>query len=214
MKDREIAFIERMTAGVTHELLNTFAIIREASGLMEDILKLNPGGLSSWEGKACEALARIRRQVARGAELSERLNSFAHGLAGSPASVDLNDVVTGTTLLMQHTARIRKVHLRTRLGDPSPVVRIRPLWLQIVVAAFIDHCLHLTEPGGTVTLHAEERDGAVAVLCEPTPPRTQVADDDAAGRRWGVLEEVASTLGVGLVGDPTSASLELLLPLA
>jgi signal transduction histidine kinase len=214
MTGREIAFIERMTAGATHELLNTFAIIREASGLMDDILRLNPGGLSSWEDKAREALARIRRQVVRGAELSERLNGFAHGLAGTLASVELYDAVAGIALLMRHTARIRKVELRTALGEDSPVVSAVPLRLHMVLAAFIDHCLDLAEPGGSVTLRAQERDGAVGVLCEPTPPTTPAAGDVAARQRRAALEEAAGASGVELVFDPASPSPELLLPLA
>lgn len=214
MTDREIAFIERMTAGATHELLNVFAIIREASGLVDDILKLKPGGISSWDDKAREALARIHRQVARGAELSGRLNGFAHGLAGSPTSVELYDAVAGIALLMQHTARIRKVELQTQLAEKSPVVTAVPLRLHMVLAAFIDHCLDLAEPGGSVTLRTEERDGAVGVLCEPTPPRTKAADDAAASRRRAALEQSAGAAGVGLVCDPVIPSAELELTLA
>jgi signal transduction histidine kinase len=212
MNNREIAFVERMTAGATHELLNIFAIIREASGLMDDILRLNPGALSSWEDKSREALARIRRQVVRGAELSERLNSFAHGLAASPASVELHDAVAGVALLMRHAARIRKVELRTRLAEDSPVVSIVPLRLQMVLVAFIDHCLDLTEPGGSVTLRAEERDGTIAVICDPTPPRAPAGERVAASGCCTALEEAAGALGARLVGHTAGGSLELLLP--
>jgi signal transduction histidine kinase len=214
MNSREIAFVERMTAGATHELLNVFAIIREASGLVDDILRLNPGALSSWEDKSREALARIRRQVVRGAELSERLNSFAHGLAGCSASVDLNDAVAGIALLMRHTARIRKVELRARLAEQAPSVSMGSLPLQMVLVAFIDHCLDLAEPGGSVTLRTEARDGAAGVLCEPAPPNIPSVDDAAAGQRWAALEQAAGAAGVGLAGGPASLSPELLLPLA
>jgi signal transduction histidine kinase len=212
MTDREIAFIERMTAGATHELLNTFAIIREASGLMDDILRLNPGGLSSWEEKANEALARIRRQVVRGAELSQRLNSFAHGLAASPESVELHDAVAGVALLMRHAARIRKVELRTRLAGDSPVVFIVPLRLQMLLVAFIDHCLDLAEPGGSLTLRADERDGTIAVICDRTPQKARAEERAAASERPTALENAAGALGARLESGTASGLLELLLP--
>ena len=38
MREQETAFIGKITAGVTHEFMNVLSTIKEASGLMEDLL--------------------------------------------------------------------------------------------------------------------------------------------------------------------------------
>lgn len=134
MRGSETAFIGRITAGVTHEGLNVLAIISEASGLLDDILTLNRGQLSSWDEKAMAALDRIRRQIGRDTELSERLNSFVHSLDESTVRVEINDVLDQAAFLMQRAARLEEVVLRTRHANPSPVISRNPLQLQIGLA--------------------------------------------------------------------------------
>jgi C4-dicarboxylate-specific signal transduction histidine kinase len=211
VNDREIAFIESAIAGASHELLNTLAIIGQASGLLEDILKLNRRELSSWAEKALEGIARVRRQVARGAELSEHLNSFAHGLRDSPEGVALNRVLTRIAFLLQHNAKIRNIELRTNLSEASPEIRIDPFRVQVVIALFIHRCLELANPGGTITLQTEERDQLIAIRCKATPARTPAVDDSEARARSAGLEEAADASGMRLVfgGPMISPDLEL-----
>ncbi len=78
MNQRETAFMGRVTAGVTHELKNVLAIIKESAGLIEDILALNKDLAGPHQEKVVRVLSNIRQQVDRGVDLSSRLNAFAH----------------------------------------------------------------------------------------------------------------------------------------
>lgn len=201
MRDGELDFVARMTAGATHEFLNVLAIIGEASGLLQDILNLQRGERSSWDEKARASLARIRRQVERGTDLSESLNSFAHSLSTSEERVEVNDVLDRVAVLMRHAARLEKVVLETERADPSPVLVGSPLLLQIVLAAFIEWILVLSRPGGAITLSALGLDDAVAVRCEVHAPRADVQQDPDVVGRLATLEDLTGELGMRIVRE-------------
>jgi C4-dicarboxylate-specific signal transduction histidine kinase len=203
-----------VTAGATHEFLNVLAIINEASGLLQDMLNLRRGQLSSWDEKARTSLARVRIQVERGTELSECLNGFAHSLPAPEARVEIDEVLDRLAVLMRHTARLKRVVLQTEPAHPSPVVVVNPLHLQIVLAAFIEWCLDLTGPGGTITLRALELDEVIAVRVTAAPPRADAAEGDAGRQRLARFDGLIDGLRVSVVGEHAGrvATVELHLP--
>jgi len=89
---KEAAFMGRITAGVTHEMKNVLAIIKESAGLMEDLLALSKDASFPHREKFSSVLSKIRNQVARGVDISTRLNAFAHSPDRRPADVDLIDL--------------------------------------------------------------------------------------------------------------------------
>jgi C4-dicarboxylate-specific signal transduction histidine kinase len=203
-----------VTAGATHEFLNVLAIINEASGLLQDMLNLQRGQLSSWDEKARKSLARIRLQVERGTELSECLNGFVHSLPSPEARVEVDDVLDRLAVLMRHTARLKRVVLQTEPAHPSPVVVVNPLHLQIVLAAFIEWCLDLTSPGGTITLRSLELDEVIAVRGTVAPPRADGTEVDAGRQRLAGFDDLIDGLRVSVDRDQEGrvATVELHLP--
>ena len=80
MKAKEIAFMGKITAGITHEMNNVLATIKESGGLMEDIFALCRDQQIPHQDKFTRSLTTIKEQVKRGVELSTRLNRFAHSM--------------------------------------------------------------------------------------------------------------------------------------
>jgi len=67
---REVEFFGKITAGVTHEMKNVLAIIKEISGLMEDILAVTGEDAFPNKAKFQNALSRILDQVRRGVNIT------------------------------------------------------------------------------------------------------------------------------------------------
>ena len=130
----------RITAGMTHEIRNVYAIIRESSGLMEDILSMTPEGSFKHREKFLHVISTIQEQVNRGVELATQLNRFAHSMDETLADVDLDEQVTHTVLLMQRFARLKQVGLKIQPSEIKVVCRTDPFRLQMVLAACIDCC--------------------------------------------------------------------------
>ena len=76
--NRQVAFFGRITASITHEMKNVLAIIKETSGLMQDILAFSNEGVCPHEDKLKGTLHTISEQIERGVELTSRLNRVAH----------------------------------------------------------------------------------------------------------------------------------------
>ena len=76
--NNEPAFCGYIVAGATHELRNVLAVIKEYSGLLEDIASGGPQALADRHERIERALDSISGQLLRGQEHLGRLNRFAH----------------------------------------------------------------------------------------------------------------------------------------
>ena len=75
MSEKEIAFIGKITAGVTHEINNALASIKEISGLMEDLISMSSTDSFPHQEKFLKVLPKIREQVQRSVKLTTQLNN-------------------------------------------------------------------------------------------------------------------------------------------
>ena len=93
---KEIAFMGKVTASLSHEIKNTLAIINESAGLMGDLLgKDAPEDWPAYS-RLTNLLASIEEQVQRSADIVKRLNQFAHSMDKSLVDLDLNEKVRQT----------------------------------------------------------------------------------------------------------------------
>jgi light-regulated signal transduction histidine kinase (bacteriophytochrome) len=210
MLTRETAFMGRVTAGVTHELKNVFAIIKESAGLVEDILAMNKDAVSPQHERIARVLSNITQQVGRGVDLSTRLNAFAHSPDETSASVDLNVVVEQVVCLCQRFARLKTVVLVAKQQPQKILLVTDPLKIQMLFVHAIDLLLKLVPPGTTVCLEPTDRGNSeVAVAFSPnggeakaTPP---VPADLHASADWPGLGESAGELNGTLEPGPAPA---------
>lgn len=180
MCDRENMFIGRISASLTHEIKNVLAIIRESSGLMQDLLALSKDGAFTYHEKFNSILSAIQEQVNRGVELTARLNRFAHSTDQPLVDLDLNDLVAQVVLLMERFARLRKVQLQAQRSDGALSLNTDPFRLQMVLAAGVDCLLQTAEAGAVIEMQPEvdgrrlllRRIPAAGTTAEPLPADT------------------------------------------
>lgn len=170
MEGRDIAFMGKITAAITHEMNNVLAIIRESGGLMEDIMAMSKDVEFPYRDKFQTGLKRIKDQVVRGTELSKRLNKFAHSMDEVAASSELTDLLDHAVFLNQRFARQKQ----TTLGvDPNAAaekyVKTRPFNLLQLLTACINCCLENSEPEAAITFYIAEEGGnaCIDVVMEP-----------------------------------------------
>ena len=99
MENREVALMGRMTAGMTHELKNVLAIIKECSGLLQDILGLSKGDTVPRREQIEKLASRIEAQVARGNDHLASLNWLAHSMSDRSTTVEINELASGIVTL-------------------------------------------------------------------------------------------------------------------
>lgn len=171
----ELAFFGKITAGFTHEIKNILAIIKESSGLMEDLLALTKDDPFPHWDRFSHRLEVIRQQVQRGVELTTRLNRFAHSPDEPVNRVDLNELADQLVRLSERFARLKEVTLKACFSDSQVTLVTSPVELQMAVFALMEGCWNQMPAGNEIELRAELREESPCILVRLTGNPESVA---------------------------------------
>jgi len=210
------AFLGRITAGVTHEIKNVLAIIKESSGLMKDILSMAEEGSIPYREKFDHALGTIEGQIDRGGELISQLNKFAHSSDQPVAKIDLHELASQVVSLSQRFARLKKVRLSMFPLDHPLNIETRPVELQMAIFACIECCLGSVPQGGQMHIHLQEEEEIIHIhtLCEADwADRPDFRHALTSSAEWTALQEVTADLGGTVVLDNAAPGVILSFPM-
>ncbi len=200
-EDKEVAFFGKITAGITHELKNVLAIIRESSGLMGDIISISPEAVVKHQEKIQNSIVRIKEQIERGVNLTDRLNRFAHSTDETLAKIDLQETIEQLVTLAQRFARLKHVVLKTvppNQEDPPVTLVTRQVQLLMALFASLECCFTVLSTGGEISIGSRKLEGknAVHVVCKgDLPVPSEFSRKMSESDNWSVLQEIADCLG-------------------
>ena len=149
---KEIGFMGKVTASLSHEIKNTLAIINESVGLMGDLLRQDTPENWPQYSRLTELTASIEEQVQRSADIIKRLNQFAHSMDKSLVDLDLNETVRQTVVLAQRFATLRRVNLETQLHSTPLHLQGDPFRLLYVIFGFIERAINCSPREAEVTV--------------------------------------------------------------
>lgn len=147
MHSKELVFFGRIAASFTHELKNVLAIVKETSGLMEDILSITKDEGFAHKERFSRAVATMLAQVGRGVELATRMNRFAHAPDHAVASVELNETLEQVTLLAERLARIKGVEIRAVPASGAVNLVSSPVGIQLTLFKAMECCWSSMQSG-------------------------------------------------------------------
>jgi len=167
MNEKEIQFIGKITAGVTHEVNNVLASIREISGLMTDILSITDEKSFPRKEKFQTSLEKIQNQVQRGVKLTCQLNKFSHLSDTNKTDVDLNEIIEHLIFLTERFARIKNITLQNRPLTQSITITSDPFLLQMSLSNGISYLLNRMGNGGEISICPEKKGSecSVSISC-------------------------------------------------
>lgn len=197
MRDLEMAFLGKITASMTHEIKNTFAIIQESSGLLSDIISLSQEGSFPHKEKFQRVLGNINEQVNRGVDIATRLNHFAHSMDEPVAAVKGADLLNLVVALMQRLARRRSVELKAIDPDREVSFLNDPFRLQLVLASVIEQLADALESGGKIMLQSPPAQQGVMILLEAQGPK-KPGWEQLMENLFSSLKEVLAAIGAEL----------------
>lgn len=197
MRDLEMAFLGKITASMTHEIKNTYAIILESSGLLSDLLSFSQEGSFPHQEKFQKVLGSINEQVHRGVALATRLNQFAHSMDEPVASIKVADLLELAAALMQRLARRRGIELEVIAPDRDASFRSDPFRVQLVLASVVDQLAEALESGGKIILQPLPAFQEVTILCEAQGSK-QAGWEEATANLITSLKDILAALGAGL----------------
>jgi signal transduction histidine kinase len=214
MNSKELVFFGRIAASFTHELKNVLAIVKETSGLMEDILAITQDAAFPHKERFSRAVVTIQSQVGRGVELANRMNRFAHAPDHAVAAVELNDIVEQVTLLAERLARVKGVGIKASPVPEGVNLVSSPVGIQLTLFKAMECCWTAMESGAGVE---------AKVHAGPPPFVTFACADDAGGSAevsnrlrdsalWQELQEAARGIGATIREDSPDGLFTLMFP--
>jgi signal transduction histidine kinase len=194
-------FMGKITAGVTHEIKNVLAIIKESAGLLEDLLFLAKDNAPLPREKLQRTLNRIAEQVTRGVDLSTKLNAFAHSSDEISASVEINQAVSQAAHLCKRFARLKEITVEVKPAEKNSTITTDPLLLQMLLFQCMDLLMHLTGPGSTIELRTADspKGKCVEIAALPGESSVRVTPEkaqSAAGPLLNAVHRTASALEI------------------
>lgn len=200
MQSKDLVFFGRIAASFTHELKNVLAIVKETSGLMEDLLAVTREDAFPHRERFARAVATIQSQVGRGVDLATRMNRLAHAPDHARAAVELNDTLTQVALLAERLARIKGVAIEAIPSAEGVSLVTSPVGIQRALFTALECCWTAMSSGAGV----EARVQAGPPIAVAFSWRGAAQDDvELRGRLrastpWEELEEAARALGATL----------------
>ncbi len=215
LEKEEIAFCGKITAGVTHEINNVLAIIKESSGLIEDLLSLSEESSFPYQDKLFKSLSTIDEQVKRGVELTKKFNQFAHSSDEIIAHADLNILIEQIIFLSLRFARKNSITLVFNPSDQPVTILTNPFLLQIVLFELMEYCWDNMFAEGRINCHLQkEEKGAIIKIIydEDLKDRVSSVQNILLSEKWIKFEKMLTEIKGSIVYEKSRFSFILTLP--
>ncbi len=204
------AFLGKLTAGATHEIRNVLSVIKESTGLMEDLLDIGGKGEFAHEEKFRRMIRNILAQVERGSAVAKALNTLAHAPDDRRCSVDLHRVLHCQVVLYDRFCRGKEVALTVEEPLSKAFVTTDPVLLHAAVGSVIDALVAESQPGDAITLALRLDAGPVGIVftvrSSDGAPRALRTAGDCVGA-WETARASAAAVGGSLDCEGGSALL-------
>ena len=212
LNDTEIKFIGKITAGVTHEINNALASIKEISGLMEDIMSMSSDTSFPQHEKFIRNLNRIREQVQRGVKLTTSLNRFSHLSDENVTQVELNDLLEHLVFLNQRFARTKNAELNYQPADKPINFNTNPMQLQMAIYNCIAYLIKHSAEGGIITIHKDNIEEFISIritLQGEVLDKSKLFNDSSSAEELLISQEIVSALNASIDFDGQGQSIIL-----
>jgi signal transduction histidine kinase len=192
-------FVGIILASFTHELRNHLAVVKESSGLQQDMIALD-GSVKDLSGLV-QTLQSVDEQIDNALQLSSFLNRFAHRMDNEEAYFSVAEVLDELMVLVSRLARQRLVALDTDFSEVVPPVVGDPANLQMLVFFLLDEKIrNLPRESSILIRIAGAQGGAMITIASQGDGPEDVEQGSRCPRE--VLHSVARGMGAEIIdGD-------------
>lgn len=195
-----LRFFGKVSASVSHEIKNVFAVINEGAGLLADLTLMAEKGMPIDPGRLKRVADSIQGQVRRGDVIVKNMNRLAHSTDEGVRQVEVQQLLELTIALATRMADMKQMTLE--MGDCDDVTTsLEPFAFIRLVYGAISQALERMASGATLVLTVRGGEGGTVVLSVPGKGIGLRADDS--------LVALAAQSGVTVSENNYDGSLEL-----
>ncbi len=165
-----LQFFGKVSASISHEIKNVLAVIRETSGLMEDLIVMNREGKPLDVERLQNLAEKIRHQTGRADEIVKNMNRFAHSVDDPVKTVAVKDCLELSLTLFQRLAGMRGVELQADLPKDAVTVTANLFFLQNLLGNLVETAVDRVGDGKRIRVGARKCPGGVEVIFRGLQP--------------------------------------------
>ena len=204
---KELAFIGKINASLSHEIKNPLAIINESAGLMGDLLDKEPP--VDWQAypRLKSIIASIEEQVQRSGAIVKRLNRFAHSTDHPVCKFDLGALATDLVGYMQRMVERRGHRLELKLPEGTVGVWNSPFGVQQSIVSCLRALYDLPSDGHPLVLAIDPRDRGVRIVIVGPPVKVNAGLETTLADLSDIAADVNGKIELRSPDDPEIAAI-------
>jgi len=153
LQTQKLAALGEMAAGISHEINNPLAIIRQEAEWLEELLKVARFQDASQLGEFRDSLGEIIRQVERAREVTSKVLDLARERRAVIQKLDLNRLLEDMARLVEEEARKRQIIIKRNFAENLPPLESDgPLLRQALLNLLLNALQAIKTEGGEITL--------------------------------------------------------------
>lgn len=160
----QLKFIGKILAVCAHDLNNQLGIIKEASGLMEDIVEINKSKDNLLKEELARPMKSIYSRVGDAAFITSKLSAFGRGMEGGENSININEIVGQLLVLLKRMAAQRRIELVADFQADIPAVNADPLMLQFLMFCLMEDQLMRLKAKGRLVFRTVRSGDVLSVM--------------------------------------------------
>lgn len=163
LREAQLRFIGKILATLSHELKNHLAIIKEFSGLIQDLAEVEKTPAEGPAGQYVSSVRSIHRQIDKTLELLRYFSRFSHRMDASRSVYGVNEAVEELLALIHRIANQKKILLETDFHEALPQITGNPALLQFSLFRLIEDAMGRFEKNGSLVLRTELTGAAITI---------------------------------------------------
>jgi C4-dicarboxylate-specific signal transduction histidine kinase len=203
----EMRFFGSVSAAISHEINNRFAVINEKAGLLQDLAGMMVRGKEVDPERIQVQSGKIAEQVRMAKLVVKNLNRFAHSVDVEQAEVDVTELIEFVTALYSRKAEMADARLKVTKSPEPAMVTTSPFALEALIGRGIEIALSTSGESRVVAIDAHAISGGVVVRFGGLEGLGETLDFPEAAKITALLECLEAS--VRSEADGTALLLEI-----
>lgn len=197
-QDEYLEYIEGLTAGITHEINNRLSVIKENSGLLEDLLFMaeKAGAENPFSDRMKNSLASIKESVKKGAEATSDLNRLAHLARKEKTMLAAQDAAGLIARINTKKATRTGINITTKNSAPEVCFLTVPALFCKLLHMLINAAMTIPSQGTTLVIGSEKTEGQSRLCISPDQICPGFAERFSSSKDILAMKNLASAIGV------------------
>ncbi len=207
----QLSFIGKILASFSHEMSNHLAIVRESTGVMQDLLSLGKKAKQD-PSQYVQFLQSVEGQVEKALKSLTYFNRYAHRMDNEMSSFNLNESLEELVALVTRLAYRRKIELQEDFDWNVPPIYSSPSKLHLLVFWIVEEKMKQLDKNSTLTVKTSHAGDGVVISI--TPRGNSVVSEETRTYSEELLQDVQRDLSARVARKDQDGTVTISLPVS